>query len=688
MRAGFSLGILLFATLERPVAAQEPLPGLREILLAEDHRAGMAGELRALLRGLESSDTLVLERALRALGRLERQALAERMLPLLDHSLPGVRALAAQAVAQAAQGFRKDSAGAARGPVWGQLLSQLGHRVTVEPDPSVRGMLALSLGRLPYATPEELLEAQARLIALAAASRFAAAVEVARGLETFARLNARRLTLSDEFLAPMRELARRADADPSARRSALGAVLSGSAIDQPTVIAAARAADPLLRRLALAGAARLSDREARDRLLQAGLADSTVLVRAEALRLWARAGGEQACPALLAAARETIPMLALLALDLLGTSCPGNSQATETLRAAAGPPGDWHPAVHALVSLARAEPARAVDALPWALRAPGWQVRMYAARAALVLRDSGALQRLAHDAVANVREAALAGLREVSGHAADSLYRAALGAADYQLVLTAANALAGSPARAEAGEALLRALRRISGERHETSRDPRVAVLVRLRELGGPELAPRLRRYLQDFDPVVADSAAALLGAWTGRIERAVPRPLAPVTVVVGELERLRGRRLRFSMASGGVFEVALLVDDAPLTVLRVAALAARGYYDGLSFHRVVPNFVIQGGSPGANEYAGHGRFMRDEPGPLSHRRGTLGISTRGRDTGDAQLFVNLVDNPRLDYDYTVWGRVLQGMEVVDGILEGDLIRRVEIRPAFSGRPE
>ena len=63
-------------------------------------------------------------------------------------------------------------------------------------------------------------------------------------------------------------------------------------------------------------------------------------------------------------------------------------------------------------------------------------------------------------------------------------------------------------------------------------------------------------------------------------------------------------------------------------------------------------------------------------------------ISTRGRDTGDAQLFVNLVDNPRLDYDYTVWGRVLQGMEVVDGILEGDLIRRVEIRPPFNGRPE
>ena len=80
------------------------------------------------------------------------------------------------------------------------------------------------------------------------------------------------------------------------------------------------------------------------------------------------------------------------------------------------------------------------------------------------------------------------------------------------------------------------------------------------------------------------------------------------------------------------------------------------GYYNGLTFHRVVPNFVIQGGSPGANEYAGDGLYMRDEIGTASHVRGTVGFSTRGRDTGDAQFFINLVDNPRLDFEYTVFG--------------------------------
>jgi peptidyl-prolyl cis-trans isomerase B (cyclophilin B) len=72
---------------------------------------------------------------------------------------------------------------------------------------------------------------------------------------------------------------------------------------------------------------------------------------------------------------------------------------------------------------------------------------------------------------------------------------------------------------------------------------------------------------------------------------------------------------------------------------------------------------------------------MRDEVG-LMHERGTLGISTRGPDTGDAQIFINLVDNPRLDFDYTAFARVCSGMSVVDDIKEGDRIVRVEVLPA------
>ena len=83
---------------------------------------------------------------------------------------------------------------------------------------------------------------------------------------------------------------------------------------------------------------------------------------------------------------------------------------------------------------------------------------------------------------------------------------------------------------------------------------------------------------------------------------------------------------------------------------------------------------MIQGGGPGANEYIGHPRFFRDELGTVPHARGTVGMSTRGHDTGDAQWFINLKDNLRLGRDYTVFAEVVEGIEVVDGILEGDII--------------
>ena len=146
-------------------------------------------------------------------------------------------------------------------------------------------------------------------------------------------------------------------------------------------------------------------------------------------------------------------------------------------------------------------------------------------------------------------------------------------------------------------------------------------------------------------------------------------------------VDALRNTRLRVVMAGKGPFELRLLVDEAPLTVLRVATRAREGYYNGLTFHRVAPNFVIQGGSPSANEYSGDGPYMRDEVGLPSHRRATVGISTRGRDTGDAQIFVNLVDSPRLDHTYTVFAEVVSGMDVVDGVIEGDVIERVELVP-------
>jgi cyclophilin family peptidyl-prolyl cis-trans isomerase len=125
---------------------------------------------------------------------------------------------------------------------------------------------------------------------------------------------------------------------------------------------------------------------------------------------------------------------------------------------------------------------------------------------------------------------------------------------------------------------------------------------------------------------------------------------------------------------------VNLLTDEAPVTVAVFAQLAEAGRFNGLTFHRVEPNFVIQGASPGADEYDGLSRtFQRDELGLARNARGSVGISTRGHDTGDAQIYLNLIDNFRLDRSYTVMATMQQGLEVMDRVQEGDVIEKVEI---------
>ena len=252
----------------------------------------------ALLRGLESRDTTVLLRAIRGIGHQERPATAERLLPLLAHPLPGVRARAAEALAQAAQGFRGDSSLEGRGASWPALVSALTRRTMEERDPGVLGMLALSLGRLPYLTPSEFRDAEARLLLLSERVRDdqEAETRVARGFETLARRAAtRRAPLTEDARSWFRERARSPAGERRVRRHALGALLAVQAADDSTVAAALAAPDPELRRLALTGITREDSAAAIAGPVSRALADSAPMVRIEALRAWQRLAGRAAC---------------------------------------------------------------------------------------------------------------------------------------------------------------------------------------------------------------------------------------------------------------------------------------------------------------------------------------------------------------------------------------------------------
>lgn len=132
-------------------------------------------------------------------------------------------------------------------------------------------------------------------------------------------------------------------------------------------------------------------------------------------------------------------------------------------------------------------------------------------------------------------------------------------------------------------------------------------------------------------------------------------------------------------VTSRGEIALELLVDDAPGTVARFVGLAEADFYDGLTFHRVVPAFVIQGGDPRGDGYGGPGWSQRCEDNRVRYERGTVGMALAGRDTGGSQFFIAHDAQPHLDGRYTAFARVVEGMEHVDAVQPGDTISDVRI---------
>ena len=129
-----------------------------------------------------------------------------------------------------------------------------------------------------------------------------------------------------------------------------------------------------------------------------------------------------------------------------------------------------------------------------------------------------------------------------------------------------------------------------------------------------------------------------------------------------------------------GPIRVQLEPEKAPLTVANFANLAKRGFYDGLNFHRVINDFMVQGGCPQGTGTGGPGYRFEDETGNgLRHERGVLSMANAGPGTNGSQFFITHVPCPWLDGKHTVFGKVLEGMEVVDSIKQGDKIKSVKL---------
>lgn len=135
------------------------------------------------------------------------------------------------------------------------------------------------------------------------------------------------------------------------------------------------------------------------------------------------------------------------------------------------------------------------------------------------------------------------------------------------------------------------------------------------------------------------------------------------------------------SFENGEKITIEFYPEEAPGTVENFEKLANDGFYNGLSFHRVIPGFVAQGGCPQGTGTGGPGYTIKceTEGNPHKHERGSLSMAHAGKDTGGSQFFIVFAPQPHLNGVHTVFGQVVEGLDVVDRIKQGDVMQEVKV---------
>ena len=664
------LGLLLAA----PPSPPPPPPRmvkLTRILESEDRR-DLTGDVKV---GLIDTDRSVRRRAALAAGRIGDPAAVPALVPLLQDTEAEVRQMTAFALGLIGDRLAVDP-----------LLLAL-----KDPEPVVRARAAEALGQIGDVRAGPAL-AQAVIAPLPPK----APLVTVRGDDP--------ASLNDPWLEPrlgLFALARLKDV-----RSAQGALLAGgkprfdwwaatwaamrleNAALRPVLLAGVVSTDPLSRAYAARGLGALKDPMDLDVLLPL-LRDRDETVIVNAVRAVALLGEARAVPpvsALLRSPSLAIRVEALKALSLL----PPDRGLRERVMAELGSPEPWVRAA-ALPALARMEREEFALVLANLDPDPVWFVRAGLAGALAIAGDEASQARLLamlKDEDVRVLPAVLEALRQARGADAVDTLRRHLDHPDFAVRMAAADELTALKVTGLA-ESLAGSLARSRGDVEMDARLSLITLLglqkdarslALLREVAAGDAARPVRERAARVLRELGETAPAPGPEPVSRPFLDYREALAPYEVT--SEARVFTPRV-FLDTKHGRIEIHLNVVEAPLMSATFLDLARRGYYDGLTFHRVVPGFVIQGGDPRGDGNGGPGFALRDELGERPYGRGVVGMALSGKDTGGSQLFITLAPAPHLDGRYTVFGWVASGMEVADKIRPGDVIDKVE---AWSGQ--
>jgi cyclophilin family peptidyl-prolyl cis-trans isomerase/HEAT repeat protein len=661
-----SLTVLLAAP--APTSSLSRLEKMARLLQIEDRRSAAAGELERYLR---DPDRGVRRRAALAAGRTGDRSAVGVLIELMNDQEPEIRQMSAFAL-----GLIGDAAAVDR------LLASLG-----DSDSVVRARAAEALGRIG----DRRAAGHVAGLVLQAMPKGAPVLGV-RGDDAGSPTDPwLELRLALFALARLKDVPAAESALLAGGKSRfdwwaatyLAMRLESPAL-KPVLLEAAGSSDPLSRALAARGLGALKDRAAYEvvaRLVE----DRDEGVVVQALRALAVIGdprGARVAAGALARESAAVQLEALRALATLPADralkekvIPFVGHAQAALRGAA---------LQALAHLDRDELFLVLSGLD---PDPEWSVRAAVAAALAESADEvgvGLLFTLLQDQDPRVLPAVLTALRKARGPESLDTLKRHLEHPDLAVRAAAAENLAELPG-VGLSDALAAAYRRSRSDRELEARLALVAALAVQKD----EPARTALREAAGSDPsrAVRERAGAALTALGEAAQPpgpdAVDRSMLDYAMAMLPYAPAPGVPLytprAFLHTRHGRVEIHLNIVEAPLTCLSFLDLARRGFYDGVAFHRVVPQFVVQAGCPRGDGSGGPGYTLRCEIGQRPYGRGTVGMAHSGKDTGGSQFFIALSPQPQLDGSYTAFGWVASGADVLDKIQPGDVIERVEV---------
>jgi cyclophilin family peptidyl-prolyl cis-trans isomerase len=632
---------------------------LQEIRTIEDHRLIGSTRLRHFIASPSAVDA---EAALRAAGRIGDTGLTSDVVRALASPTARVR----------------EGAAFALGLLGGDAsLAAVRAAFDVEAKPSVKAELALALGRVGTA------DDVARLArAFSTADTLAVNGAAAEGLGALLRRDANPVVVAPEAIARLVDLAGSAEGDGSTQAAFALSSIKGEGTLFPeteTLDAFRRAASPSTRAYLARVLRRIATPAAETALLTALTADASIIARAEFAR---QVGLLTTGPSVIAALGKALgdPAAQVVVASLqsaAGKKLEAASLAPAIAALVDGASSSWLRA-EALPALVAVDPVSARPRVEIAVSSTDRRFKVAGVGGLATLgtdADLAKLDTLLGDADPRVVSAVIDAIASFKttpiAVSTVAKIRAALSTHDLAVVASAASAAA-THGWVEFAPDLAAVYDASPGGPWI---EGRLAILGALGALGDTSVLATVTRALDDPERVVVAAAADAYLALTGT-DVSARVPLASRVTTDTPSARLVARALQAKVVlvtSRGNIALRML-PDAPLSATNFVGLAERGFYNGLDFHRVVPDFVAQGGDPRGDGYGGSDTLVREEIG-APHRRGTVGVPTAGKDTGSAQIFINHGYNVSLDGSYTVFAEVTAGMDVADRLEIGDVIR-------------